>query len=225
MRDADIARGLELCRAAHWNQVETDWDYFLKNATCLVAEANGRVLGTCAVLDRNGPRAWIAMMLVDPAARRQSIGTLLFERTLAMTNAPSIGLDATAQGRPLYEKYAFQAVAQIDRWLREPAPCDPPPNPIASRWRKGHVSNQIGPIVAKSVDDAITRVQTTLAIDGHRSWIIDVPAEAPLAWHRWLQSAGFTAQRTLSRMYRGQPQSIGSDLYATSGPEYGPVNQ
>ena len=223
MRDSDIDRSLELCRAAQWNQVRADWEYFLINSACLVAELNEQVVGTCAVLNSQGPRAWIAMMLVDPAARRQSIGTLLFEHALALTTAPSIGLDATALGRPLYEKHSFEPTSQIVRWHRPPGPRGTPPaKPTSCSWRMGHLSDHIGPVLANSVDEAANQVLTCLAANPARSWILDVPQLADPAWHAWLEATKFTPQRTFIRMYRGAAEAITPDTYATSGPEFGP---
>ena len=219
MTPHDIDRGLELCRLANFNQVREDWQYFLNHASVFVAHNDTQVLGTCAVLDPQGPVAWIAMMLVDPAARRQSIGTRLFEHTLAHTQAPSIGLDATALGKPLYEKYGFIETAQVLRMKKEA-----PNNPSSGRpapWRAGHASNQIGPLIASSLDHPQSQVLGALSTNLERSWIIDVPTAAPPEWRGWLATQGFIPQRPLSRMYRGQPQPLPAHLLATAGPEYG----
>jgi hypothetical protein len=61
--------GLRLS-GGRWNQTERDWRHFLTEAPdgALVAEEDGRVIGTAATLPY-GPFAWISMVLVDPAAR------------------------------------------------------------------------------------------------------------------------------------------------------------
>jgi GNAT superfamily N-acetyltransferase len=221
MLDSDIDRGLELCRAAGWNQVHSDWNFFLAQATCFVYETNDRVVGTCAVLDPAGPVAWIAMMLVDAAVRRQSIASLLFEHTLTQTQAASIGLDATGLGLPMYTKFGFLPAAKIVRWRREAGPIELPSRRAPCPWRRGYGSNQIGPIVAERWGQAADQVLTCLAFDPERSWIIDVPDAADVAWHDWLESNQFRRQRTLTRMYRGLAQSIAPQVYSTSGPDYG----
>ena len=218
MRPEDVERGLELCRLAGFNQVRADWEYFVPHA--FVAEVDGRVVGTCAVLDREGPVGWIAMMLVDPAVRRQSIGTRLFEHVLSVTTAGSVGLDATAMGRPLYEKYGFVQAAEIVRMKGKGLSCSARSG-VVGRWREGFASNQIGPIVAGSVEEAAGLVCGAVAAGPRDSWIIDVPAGAEPAWHDWLKSVGFVSQRPLARMFRGEARELGGDVYATSGPEYG----
>ena len=220
MLASDIDRGLELCRLANFNQVRADWQYFLDHASVFVAEAADQVLGTCAVLDPEGPVAWIAMMLVDPEARRQSIGTRLFEHTLAHTQAPSIGLDATSMGKPLYEKYGFLETAAIIR-MKKDGPDFPSRELPAAPWRPGHSSNQIGPLIADSLDEAKSQLMGALATNPQSSWIIDVPTSAPRAWHEWLAAQEFIPQRFLIRMYRGHSQALPANVLATAGPEYG----
>ena len=52
--------------------------------------------------------AWIAMMLVDPDARRAGIASLLMETALeSLREERCIRLDATPAGEPLYRRYGF----------------------------------------------------------------------------------------------------------------------
>jgi GNAT superfamily N-acetyltransferase len=118
---ADIPAGLGLSGASGWNQTEQDWRYFLTAAPhgALAAEENGRVVGTVATLPY-GPFAWISMVLVDPAARRKGIGTLLLNRGLALIPEPIVPrLDATPAGEVLYRKLGFVGEYRISRWFLE----------------------------------------------------------------------------------------------------------
>jgi len=218
MEPADIDRGLELCRAANWNQVRADWDNFLARAACFAAVIEDQVVGTCVVLDPGGPAAWIAMMLVDPAVRRQSIGKLLFDHTLGQTQAKSVGLDATDAGKPLYTKFGFVPSAQITRWYRNPGLTIAPSLLSRCQWRDGYISNHIGPIFANNANEATDQVLSCLAAKPESSWILDVPSNLDSSW---LKELGFATQRIFTRMYRGPAEPIPSNLYATSGPEYG----
>src|SRR5262249_51819494 len=60
---ADIAAGLELCRAARWNQTERDWELFLQLSPegCRVAVMDERVVGTVATAPYEDRFAWIGM--------------------------------------------------------------------------------------------------------------------------------------------------------------------
>jgi GNAT superfamily N-acetyltransferase len=123
MAVADIPAGLRLCRASGWNQTERDWRTFLNAAPdgALVAEENGHVIGSVATLPY-GPFTWISMVLVDPTARGQGVGTLLLDRGLALVPKDSAArLDATPAGEVLYRKLGFVGEYRLARWF-----CDQP---------------------------------------------------------------------------------------------------
>jgi ribosomal protein S18 acetylase RimI-like enzyme len=59
------------------------------------------------------------MVLVDPEYRSRGIGTRLLERAIEHLDdlkIPAIKLDATPQGKPLYEKLKFVSEYEIERW-------------------------------------------------------------------------------------------------------------
>ena len=137
MTSADVEAGLRLCRLSHWNQVGRDWQQFLEcspdGAAVAVAD-DGRVVGSVATMryvavvppasqarvpaDRPA-LAWIAMVLVDPAARGRGIGAALLERGMALVaDVPTQGLDATPLGQPLYEKLGFRTDSTLTRMER-----------------------------------------------------------------------------------------------------------
>jgi GNAT superfamily N-acetyltransferase len=96
---------------AGWNQTEADWRRFheMEPTGCFVAEWEGRPVGT-TVTCILGPVAWIAMVLVDPEFRGRGIGKAMMTHALDFLdaqNVPSVRLDATALGKPLYEKLGF----------------------------------------------------------------------------------------------------------------------
>jgi ribosomal protein S18 acetylase RimI-like enzyme len=67
--------------------------------------------------------AWIAMVLVDPAARGRGVGTALLDRGMAtVADATTMGLDATPLGQPLYEKLGFRADSTLTRMERAAGP-------------------------------------------------------------------------------------------------------
>ena len=71
MTSADIAAGLRLSYASGWNQLAEDWRVFVETpgSGAFLIERDGAILGTSAYL-RYDSLAWVAMMLVDPGARR-----------------------------------------------------------------------------------------------------------------------------------------------------------
>lgn len=120
MRPADIPRGLELCRASGWNQVAADWRELLAlgGSGCLVAELDGRVVGTATAVVYEGRFAWIGMVLVDPDARGRGIGTALMEHALGALGDLPARLDATPKGYPLYCRLGFVEEARFCRMTR-----------------------------------------------------------------------------------------------------------
>jgi GNAT superfamily N-acetyltransferase len=123
----DIPQAMRLKDLAGWNQTVVDWERFLSAGPkgCFVAEREDRVVGTSTTIVYEGRFAWIGMVLVEQLLRGQGIGTALLERAiqyLDSRNIPCMKLDATPQGRVLYEKLGFVSEYDIERWMlkREP---------------------------------------------------------------------------------------------------------
>lgn len=137
----DVAAGVRLNQMAGWNQTASDWQRFLKVSPrgCFVSELNGQVCGTVATISFQNRFAWIGMVLVDPPYRGRGIGTDLLKRAIRYLDDEKIAtlkLDATPQGKPLYEKLGFVPEYEIERWtLRRPAiaaPSSVPSGELAS---------------------------------------------------------------------------------------------
>ena len=136
MTTADIQRGLELCRVARWNQLARDWEMFLRlnPSGCCVALLENQVVGTVTTVRHEARFAWIGMVLVDPAARGQGIGTQLLQQALELlSDIPSIRLDATPAGHPLYCQLGFQDEYGLSRMERVAAPLHDWEQPTAAR--------------------------------------------------------------------------------------------
>ncbi len=119
----DLPQLKELVEQAGWNQTDADLTRFVTMAgqDFIVAEVDGRVVGTTAALPLSEKKdvAWIAMVLVDEAARGQGIGRAMMQeaiRRLDAAGVPSIRLDATPLGQPLYEKLGFVAEFELVRY-------------------------------------------------------------------------------------------------------------
>jgi len=120
MKVEDIELGLRLSRQARWNQTEADWLRFMhfEPNGCFVAELDGCAIGTTTTCVL-GSVAWIAMVLVDVNARGQGIGTRLLRHALDYLEdrrVPTVRLDATPAGRPVYEKLGFMAEYELARY-------------------------------------------------------------------------------------------------------------
>jgi GNAT superfamily N-acetyltransferase len=144
MTPADIAAGMRLKDAAGWNQTVEDWQRFLQASPegCFVAEWNGQVAGTTTTIVYEDRFAWIGMVLVDPAFRGRGIGTALLVHAinhLDQRRIPCLKLDATPQGKPIYQRLGFQVEYEIERRVleREPGVAEDagPPEDVSSVLR------------------------------------------------------------------------------------------
>jgi ribosomal protein S18 acetylase RimI-like enzyme len=118
MQRPDIEAGLRLCRVARWNQTSRDWEMFLKLSPtgCRVAVKDDAVIGTVTTARYEDRFSWIGMVLVDPAERRQGIGTRLISEALdVLKDMPSIRLDATPAGCEVYRHLDFVDEYRLSR--------------------------------------------------------------------------------------------------------------
>lgn len=120
----DLPLGLRLKQQAGWNQLEADWRRALELEPegCFVAELDALPVGTVATAVF-GDVAWIALVLVDEAARGQGVGRALMQHALAYLDGrgvSAIRLDATPLGRPLYESLGFTTDFALARYEGQP---------------------------------------------------------------------------------------------------------
>jgi predicted N-acetyltransferase YhbS len=128
MAQSDIAAGLALCRTAGWNQRRADWDLFhrLNPAGCFVAETAGAVVGTVTTVNYADTIAWVAMVLVDPAHRRRGLGGCLLRAALdALSTCACVRLDATPDGKRVYDALGFEDESALSRMVADAAPVLP----------------------------------------------------------------------------------------------------
>jgi GNAT superfamily N-acetyltransferase len=74
-----------------------------------IAEENDSILGFGAVMDY-GAFAYVGLMSVQPRVQKRGIGRLILEQLLSVLDVwgcPTVLLDATPVGAPLYEQYGF----------------------------------------------------------------------------------------------------------------------
>lgn len=119
--EPDIPGAMRLKELARWNQTEDDWRRLLQLEPrgCFAAMSNGRLVGTTTTTTYDGQLAWIGMVLVDPENRRRAIATRLMKTALEYLcgKVPVVKLDATAEGRALYDSLGFKAESMIERWM------------------------------------------------------------------------------------------------------------
>jgi len=121
----DIPSGMRLKQAAGWNQTESDWRNLLALApeSSFGIECDGEVRASTTAICYGRELAWVGMVLTDPAYRGRGLARRLMEHTLEYLRRERvhwIKLDATAMGRPVYERLGFRDEAAIERWVRKP---------------------------------------------------------------------------------------------------------
>ncbi len=118
--ESDIPSAMRLKEAAGWNHTEADWQTLLSLEAegCFAAVKQVRVVGTTTTTTYNGKLAWIGMVLVDPESRRQGIASQLMQTALGYLNGKvkCVKLDATPDGKLVYEKLGFRVESLIERW-------------------------------------------------------------------------------------------------------------
>jgi len=121
LREADIPAALRLKELEQWNQTESDWRRLLRLQPngCFCATIGGNVVATTTTTTYGRELAWIGMVLVDPECRRLGIATKLMHAALEYLNKAGVAtvkLDATSDGRLVYEKLGFKVQSLIERW-------------------------------------------------------------------------------------------------------------
>jgi ribosomal protein S18 acetylase RimI-like enzyme len=144
MTEADIPAGMRLKEISAWNQTAQDWRRFLDASPngCFVAQVDSRIVGTATTIRYEDKFAWIGMVLVDPEYRGRGIGTKLLEKAIAFLDEakiPTMKLDATPLGKPLYEKLGFVTEYEIERLVLKRDAQDLPPS--RPKQAQGSISN------------------------------------------------------------------------------------
>lgn len=115
---ADISFGMQLKKQANWNQLSQDWEMILdaSQGGNFVALRNGVPAGTVTTVTYSNRFSWIGMVLVDPTIRRSGIGkTLLLEAINFAKKSGTVRLDATPEGKKLYDTLGFKDEFRLTR--------------------------------------------------------------------------------------------------------------
>jgi GNAT superfamily N-acetyltransferase len=110
LHEGDLDAALALSREAGWNQVAADWKIFLGLGGAICLTRNNRPIATAATLPYSGNFAWISMVLVTAAERRQGLARWLLRHCVddLLSRELVPALDATPAGRTVYLGLGFQ---------------------------------------------------------------------------------------------------------------------
>ena len=121
---SDIPSALELSAEAGWNQTAEDWRALIELSPggCLGIELGGELASTATLLCYGQRLAWIGMVLTRIRYRGRGFARRLLAEALRLADQmriETVKLDATEQGRPLYEKLGFRFEQAVERWWLE----------------------------------------------------------------------------------------------------------
>lgn len=111
--EAEVAIALALAQG--WRNRRRFYDFVFRISTCqpIVAVVEGRVVGT-GLATVQGPVGWLGAIAVDAGFRRRGIGQAITNdlcRRLRAAGCTTLSLEATDDGRPMYERMGFRLAA------------------------------------------------------------------------------------------------------------------
>jgi ribosomal protein S18 acetylase RimI-like enzyme len=129
----DLADAHALTDELRWPHRPADWELAFRHGEGLVAERDGRVVGT-GLRWRWGPRhATLGLIVVAPACQGRRIGHRLMTALLDGLEQHSVLLHATAEGRGRYERLGFVRVGEVRQHQGTALPT--PPIALDVGWR------------------------------------------------------------------------------------------
>ncbi|MDI1462990.1 GNAT family N-acetyltransferase [Catellatospora sp. KI3] len=107
---ADLPGCLALAADRDWLDEPGKWRFLFAVGEVYGIRDGGELVGTTILTRYGSGMAAISMVLVAARLGGRGLGRRLMEHALAQAGTATVILDATAQGRPLYEKLGFTAL-------------------------------------------------------------------------------------------------------------------
>jgi len=111
----DLPAAHALSSTLGWPHRLEDWQFALSLGQGVVAERNGKVLGTALSWQFGANHATIGLVIVAPELQGQRIGNRMMEALLDGLATRDVLLIATAAGRGLYERLGFVCTGEIEQ--------------------------------------------------------------------------------------------------------------
>jgi predicted N-acetyltransferase YhbS len=110
---SDLSAAHALSSTLHWPHRIEDWHFALSLGRGVVAERDGKVLGTALSWQFGANHATIGLVIVAPELQGQRIGKRMMEALLDGFATRDVLLHATVAGRSLYERLGFVTTGEI----------------------------------------------------------------------------------------------------------------
>ena len=104
----DLPQARELSRQQKWPHRTSDWAFLFNQGSGVVAEIEGKVVGTAMCWRYGEGHAAVGMVIVSPRCQGRGIGATLMEALLESLDGRTILLNSTVEGLPLYRKFGFE---------------------------------------------------------------------------------------------------------------------
>ncbi|MFE1597729.1 GNAT family N-acetyltransferase [Methylobacterium sp. ID0610] len=92
-----------------------DWAFALTVGQGYILERDGAVIGSAVWFPYGETHASVGMIIVTGAEQGRGFGALLFDKLLEAAKGRSILLNATPEGRGLYERRGFRPIGKIEQ--------------------------------------------------------------------------------------------------------------
>lgn len=111
--DRDLDGALALSQAVFWPYRRDDWKLALNIGHGLLAEVNGKIVGSTLWWSYGEAFATCGIIIVLPAMQGRGLGRALMENMLEATGDRALLLNATEEGHRLYESFGFSDTGTV----------------------------------------------------------------------------------------------------------------
>lgn len=124
MTETDLPRTQALSAELRWPHRLVDWEQMFAHSDSVVAERDGQIIGTGQRWRWGARHATVGLIIVSPACQGRRVGHRIMAALLDGLDDCTVLLQATTDGRGLYERLGFVRTGEIrqHQGVAQPAP-------------------------------------------------------------------------------------------------------
>ena len=119
LHEQDALRGWQLTQAVGWGHSQEDWARLLRQGIGY-GMCDGDTLAASGIAIPYGQaRAWINMVITHPEYQRRGLSSAIMRELIAeleRRGVREIWLDASAAGKPVYDRLGFREMGKVELW-------------------------------------------------------------------------------------------------------------